>query len=234
METRRRTPSARGCKHDGPPATKLHIFDMDGTLQRGNACLELSRHVGQLDAILDIEERWAAGHVDHVEFYELCLPLWKELTPAAVEQVFASAEWLDGVSEVFADIQQRGEHAVVITGSPQFFADLLLRWGPCSVHGAGVEVGVQPVLERVVTPESKITLTHELLDHHGLTVVDCVAYSDSGSDIPLFRALPLTVAVNASDSLKAVATAVYDGGDLRGAYAAGRALLEGTPCRTSE
>ena len=54
--------------------SRLHIFDMDGTLLRGSACLELSRHMGQIDAVDEIEAKWSVGKVGHVEFYELCLP----------------------------------------------------------------------------------------------------------------------------------------------------------------
>lgn len=202
---------------------------MDGTLLRGNACLELSRHVGQLEAILEIEARWTRGEVGHVEFYELCLPLWKGLAAADVESVFAGVRWLDGVDEVFADIARRGEHAAVITGSPQFFAELLLARGFCSAYGAVVEAGLRPDPETVVTPESKVTIARELMREHGVAVTDCVAYGDSPSEIPLFRAMPHSVAVNASEDLKRIAAAVYDGDDLRGAYAAGRALLGDEP-----
>ena len=95
--------------------SKLHIFDMDGTLLRGSACLDISRYMGQIEAVDAIEARWAAGGVGHVEFYELCLPLWAGLTDADVETVFANAGWLDGVADVFADIAARDEHSAVIS-----------------------------------------------------------------------------------------------------------------------
>jgi len=209
--------------------SKLHIFDMDGTLLRGSACLELSRHMGKLDAVSEIEERWSVGGVGHVEFYELCLPLWKGMSEADIDEVFAVTRWLDGVAAVWADIARRDEHSAVITLSPQFFADRLLSWGLGSAHGAVVHAGAVPDPELVMTPASKLGVAKELIQRYGLDEDDCVAYGDSSSDIPLFTLLRHTVAVNGTKSLREVAAISYDGSDLRGAYAAGRALLTRQP-----
>jgi phosphoserine phosphatase len=206
--------------------SKLHIFDMDGTLLRGSACLDLSRHMGQLEKVNEIEARWSVGGVGHVEFYELCLPLWEGLTEDDVDAVFGLSDWLDGIPNVWEDIASREEHSAVITLSPQFFADRLLRWGLGSAHGAGVYAGAVPDPKVVLTPDAKVTVAEELMERYGVGEDECVAYGDSASDIPLFRRLRNTVAVNGTDSLKAVAAASYDGPDLRGAYRRGRGLLE--------
>lgn len=209
--------------------TRLHIFDMDGTLLSGSACLELSRHMGQLDPVSEIEDRWGRGEVSHVAFYELCLPLWTGLGRNDVDAVFSNVAWLAGIEEVWADIRERGEHSAVITLSPQFFADQLLKWGLHSAHGALVEAGVQPDPALVLTPESKVTVALELMDRYGLCGHDVVAYGDSASDLPLFELLPNTVAVNGTEAIRAVAAATYEGADLRGAYAEGRRLLSRAP-----
>lgn len=205
--------------------TKLHIFDMDGTLLAGSACLEVSRHLGVLNAINVIEEAWGRGEVGHVEFYELCLPLWEGLTEHDVDQSFAATAWLDGIPCVWADIARRGEHSAVISLSPQFFVDKLLEWGVETVHGAVVHPSTPLDRALVLTPHGKLQVADELMQAYGVTAQDCVAYGDSSSDIPLFQRLRHTVAVNGSESIRAVAAAHYQGRDLREAYAAGRKLL---------
>jgi phosphoserine phosphatase len=207
--------------------TKLHVFDMDGTLLRGSACLEVSRHLGHLDAVHAVEDAWGRGEVGHVEFYELLLELWQGLTDDDIDEVFGVTAWLDGIQEVWADIAQRGEHSAVISLSPQFFVDRLLPWGAASVHGAGVHPATPLDATLVLSPEAKVTIVTELLERYGLTESDCVAYGDSSSDVPLFQHLRNTVAVNGSEAVRAVAAAHYDGSDLREAYALGRALLDG-------
>jgi len=214
--------------------SKLHVFDMDGTLLQGSACLEVSRHMGNLEAINVIEEAWGRGEVGHVEFYELCLPLWEGLTAADIDQVFAATPWLAGVEEVLNDIARRGERSAVVSLSPQFFVDRLLGWGATSVHGAEVVAGQELEPALVLTPESKPMLVRELMDRYRVGEADCVAYGDSASDIPLFEMLTNTVSVNGSTRLQGLAARHYEGADLRGAYAEGRGLLDGAPCRATK
>ena len=206
--------------------TKLHVFDMDGTLLRGSACLDISRHVGALDAVNKIEERWGRGQVGHVEFYELCIPLWSGLSEADIDDVFLATDWLDGIDEVWKDIAARGEHSAVISLSPQFFVDRLVARGVHTVHGAGVRADQQIDAAAVLTPAHKPRIVADLLTQYGLTVDDCVAYGDSASDLPLFEQLANTVAVNGSPAIVSVARAHYEGGDLREAYALGRAMID--------
>ncbi|MHB1809152.1 MAG: HAD family hydrolase [Solirubrobacteraceae bacterium] len=208
--------------------SKLHIFDMDGTLLTGSACLDISRHMGRIEEVDAIEARWTLGKVGHVEFYDLCLPLWEGLSERDVDEVFARARWIEGIAEVFEDIAARGERSAVITLSPQFFVERLLAWGLHSAHGAGVWAGRAPDPAAVLTPVSKVKLARELMKRYEAEQDDCVAYGDSASDVPLFEMLSHTVAVNGSERLRELAAASYDGGDLREAYALGRELLEGS------
>ncbi|MFN8163666.1 MAG: HAD-IB family phosphatase [Solirubrobacterales bacterium] len=205
--------------------SKLHIFDMDGTLLPGSASLELSRHMGQLEAVEAIEERWSRGEVGHVEYYEISLPLWTGLSDEDVEEVFRAIAWVDRIPEVWADIARRGERSAVISLSPQFFAERLLRWGLHSAHGAEVEAGVFPDPSLVLTPDSKVEIAEELMQRYGVGASDCVAYGDSVSDVPLFDLLSNTVAVNGTEALRRAAAASYEGADLWAAYEMGRDLL---------
>jgi HAD superfamily phosphoserine phosphatase-like hydrolase len=206
--------------------TKLHIFDMDGTLLAGSACLELSRRAGHIDAVEEMEERWGRGELGHVEFYELLLPLWAELGEEDIEEVFAGSAWLEGIEEVWRDIEARGERSVVITMSPQFFAEKLLGLGLHEAFGAEVLAGGEVVPERVLTPEMKVYIATEVLERGGRGAEDTVAYGDSASDLPLFEILDNTVSVNGSESLAEHAALAYRGNDLREAYRLGRLLLD--------
>jgi phosphoserine phosphatase len=204
----------------------LHVFDMDGTLLRGSACLEISRAVGVLEETLAIEDAWIRGAISDNGFWERCLPLWEGLSEAQIDSAFAATPWLDGVEAVFGDIRARDEHSVVITQSPTFFVERLQRWGASYTFGSLVSPGNCKGADMMVSSRDKLRITEELLARLGLTVNDCVVYGDSSTDTALFESLTHTVAVNAKEPIRTLARVSYEGTDFWAAYQAGRRLLD--------
>jgi phosphoserine phosphatase len=202
--------------------SRPHIFDMDGTLLRGStASLEIARRLGCLPELRRLEAAFASGTVDTRGFAAEVCRLWQELTPGLVEEVFARAPWIGGIADVLADIRRRGERSVVVTMSPDFFASRLTALGADEVVASGfppLPFRAAPDPARILTPADKITVADRVRAAAGLDRESCVAYGDSGSDIPLFRELRHTMAVNADDALRSLARYHYDGDDLRVAY----------------
>jgi phosphoserine phosphatase len=207
--------------------TKLHIFDMDGTLLRSTASVEISKMIGALPDAIAIEDGWREGVISDVGFWERCLEMWEPglVNELSIDAAFHAAPWMEGIEEVFTDIAARGEHIAVITQSPQFFVDRLRRWGAHSTYGTQVAPGLAVYEENLISPEDKVKIVVDLLEAKGLTETSCVAYGDSTSDVPLFEWLPNTVAINASQHVKSLARASYEGNDLRSAYHAARGLF---------
>ena len=207
----------------------LHIFDLDGTLLRGStASLEIARALGASEDLVQLESAFALGHLDTRAFARELGALWRGLDSATVDVAFANAPWIGNIERVVADIHERGEHAALITMSPNFFADLLVRFGIDHTAGSGfpaLPLISAPEPERILTPESKVGIADGLLSDYGLSREQCVAYGDSGSDVPLFLALEKTVAINATPALAGISRQRYDGDDLWEAYSAARVLL---------
>ncbi|WP_327588189.1 HAD-IB family phosphatase [Nonomuraea sp. NBC_00507] len=207
----------------------LHVFDMDGTLLEGStASLQIARHLGSTEKLVELETRFAAGEIDTRGFAAAIHELWRDLTPSAVAEAFAASPWLTGIREVCTDIRERGERCVVITMSPDFFARHLLELGFDAVVAS--QFPALPLLEpldpaKILTPRDKVRIVEEMCEQYDLVRSRCVAYGDSMSDAPLFRWLTKTVAVNADHHLSELATVSYRGNDLAEAYALGRALL---------
>ncbi|WP_408608318.1 HAD family hydrolase [Actinocorallia populi] len=213
-----------------PRMSRLHVFDLDGTLLRDTtAGLEIARRLGCLADLELLEEDFARGLLDTRGFAAGLCRLWHDLQEAVVTEAFAAAPWIGGMAEVFSDIARRGEHAIVITMSPDFFARGLLAHGLREVVAS--RFPSLPLREAadpsgILTPADKVTAVDRVLASLSLSRHDCVAYGDSGSDIPLFQALPHTVAVNATPSLRALTTEHYDGDDLRVPYERARRRLD--------
>lgn len=210
--------------------TRLHIFDMDGTLLPGTtASLEIARSLGCLPELLQLEAAFAGGKLDTRGFAAEICQLWHELTPELAAEAFTWSPWIRGLAEVLADIRDRGEYSAVVTMSPDFFANQLTGFGAAEVVASGfpaLPFRELPDPARILTPADKIAATDRIRALLGIGRDSCIAYGDSGSDIPLFRELSHTVAVNASDALRALARYRYEGDDLRAAYRIARKAID--------
>lgn len=207
----------------------LHVLDLDGTLLHGTtANLEIARARGDLDILIAMESAFTSGTMTTHEFSAELRRLWHDLTAAEVAEIVAASPWIDGIAEVCDDIRGRGERSVLITMSPNFFAEAVLSHGVDLVHAAKFpplpfRAALDP--SGVLEPADKVRLVQAELTAADLSIRSCVAYGDSLSDEPLFRALEHTVGVNPSGALAEIAAATYVGTDLREAYQLGRELL---------
>ncbi|MEU3352134.1 HAD-IB family phosphatase [Streptomyces sp. NPDC037389] len=203
--------------------TRLHLFDLDGTLIHGSAAaVEISRQLGLEKEIGELERAFAAGELVPSRFAQLAVELWAELTEAQVTDAFEGAPWLAGIREVWAAIRTRGERCAVISLSPGFFVERLLDWGADAAHGSRwpsvpFRDPVDPA--GILDASAKVRIADELCGQYGLGRADCVAYGDSMSDARLFAEVPVSVAVNADHHVRGIASYAYDGLDLREAYA---------------
>lgn len=202
--------------------SRLHLFDLDGTLIHGSAAaVEISRQLGLEPEIGELERAFAAGELTPPRFAELAVELWGELTEAEVAAAFEGAPWLAGIRDVWADITARGERCAVISLSPGFFVERLLDWGADAAHGSlwpsvPFRDPVDPA--GILDAAAKVRIADELCARFGLTRADCVAYGDSMSDARLFAMVPVSVAVNADHHVRDLASHHYTGLDLREAY----------------
>ncbi|NUK24211.1 HAD-IB family phosphatase [Streptomyces lunaelactis] len=198
---------------------RLHIFDLDGTLIRGSAApVEISRQLGLLDEIGELERDLTAGRIGPPEYAVRVRALWTDLTEAHVAAAFEAAPWLDGIQEVWREIREAGDYCAVISLSPSFFVERLLAWGAHAAHGSRFpEVPfTRPVDPAgILNAAAKVKIADRLCAEFGVGLDRCVAYGDSMSDAEIFAAVPTTVAMNADHHLSGLATYAYTGGDLR-------------------
>lgn len=208
----------------------LHIFDMDGTLLQGTtASLEISRRLDRVRPLEDLEARFSSGEITTDEFAVHIHRLWHDLTDEVVAAVVSAVPWMEGISDVCADISARGEVSMLITMSPDFFAEHLRAQGIDIIYASRFPAlpfvaAVDP--RGILTPADKVHLAEKERVERGLPKAACVAYGDSLSDEPLFAALDNTVAVNADLRLEKTARLAYRGSNLREPYVQASALLD--------
>jgi phosphoserine phosphatase len=210
----------------------LHVFDMDGTLLLGStATLEISRALGLEARAAELESRLSDGTIGPHEFARSLSSLWHGLTPERVHHAFLASPWIQGIQDVMTAIRDRGDHSLLVTMSPNFFADHLLGFGletVVSTQFPPLPLDHPPSDCNVMTPCGKLRVVDSRLQELGLERSCCLAYGDSASDLPLFEALDFTIALNSAPCLRRHTRLSYEGTDLRTPF---RTLLA---CRTEQ
>ncbi|MGP3978579.1 HAD family hydrolase [Streptomyces sp. 8N114] len=216
----------------GERRPRLHLFDLDGTLLYGSAAsVEISQQLGVEREIQQLERAFAERKLTPPQFALRACALWSALTDEIVSAAFAEAPWLAGIREVWADIRANGERCAVISLSPDFFVRRLQNWGADVTHGSrwpevpraipngSTKYPMRPLDPAgILSPSSKVKIAKELCAQFGVRPQDCVAYGDSLSDAELFATVPVSVAVNADQHVRSLASHHYTGRDLRDAY----------------
>ena len=200
----------------------LHLFDLDGTLLHGTAApVEISRQLGLDAEIAELERDFVARRIDPWQYAVRVRALWADLTDAQVTAAFEGAPWLSGIRETWAEIREGGDYCAVISLSPSFFVERLLMWGAHAAYGSRFPAVpfTEPVNPAgILNAAAKVKIADRLCEEFGVEWSDCIAYGDSLSDVELFGAVPVSVAVNADQRLVGLATHSYVGRDLRKAY----------------
>ncbi|WP_328872518.1 HAD-IB family phosphatase [Streptomyces sp. NBC_00287] len=201
---------------------RLHLFDLDGTLLHGtSAPVEISRQLGLEAETVALDRAISEGRIGPPEYAVRVHALWAPLTEAHVTTAFEGAPWLDRIREVWAEIRQQGDYCAVVSLSPSFFVERLTGWGAHAAHGSRFPAlpFTEPVDPAgVLSAAAKVLIADRLCAEFGVTRADCIAYGDSMSDMDLFAAVPISVAVNADNHLSGLATHSYMGRDLWEAY----------------
>jgi len=208
---------------------RAHIFDMDGTLLHGtSAPVLLATAIGTVEALHELEERFAAGAATSVEFARALHEMWGVVEADIVRNVFAAAPLLSNVREVVADIHERDERACLITMSPDYFAERFLDFGFDAVFGSRFPRTADAPLDEtaILDPQDKPRLAERFCADHGLALRDAIAYGDSMSDVFLFDEVGVRVSVNGDHHLEERSDIAVEGMDLLVAYRAARELVE--------
>ncbi|MFT4126004.1 MAG: haloacid dehalogenase-like hydrolase [Gordonia sp. (in: high G+C Gram-positive bacteria)] len=138
-----------------------------------------------------------------------------------------ASPWIGNLREVFADIAARGETAIVVSMSPLFFVERLVRWGVRHVYASRNPIGEPFDASHVLADVDKIDIVERYATAGSFDRARVVAYGDSYTDVPLFGSGIASVSVNGTEAVEALAAQRYRGENLWEAYTLGRGLVSG-------
>lgn len=187
------------------------FFDVDGTLVPGTTSgAFLAERVGHLDEMAAAEAAYAAGELDNEAVCHIDARGYAGLAVAAVTEWLEDLPLIGGIDEAVTECRRRGYIPVIAS----------LAWdivGSYLVHRFDFEAWCGPRLEAVdgvFTGRCATTLDEwgkrdfalGFCAKQGLDPLAAFAIGDSRSDLPLFRAVGASVALNASAAAREAAT----------------------------
>lgn len=197
------------------------FFDVDGTLVPGtSSSVFLAGFLGHGDALAKAEDAYASGDLDNRQVSELDAAGWAGVPEDQVSGWLDGLPLVSGITETVTWCRQNGLVPVLATlaWSPvgSYLAE---RFGFQGFRGPRLETAGGRFTGRVARHfdeydkrDFALARAREL----ELAPRSCGAVGDSRSDLPLFAAVGLSVAFNASAGAREAATATVDGDDLRG------------------
>jgi phosphoserine phosphatase len=196
------------------------FFDIDGTLVPSMSSSSfLAKRLGHEHALDAAEQRYAEGELTNEEVSVIDAEGWRGTPTSTV------AAWLDelpliaGIDAVVAWCVERDVEPVLASLAWQPVGEAIARrhgftanGGP-RVHVVGSDY--DGAVAQHFNEYDKRDRALQLAVERGVPIDHCCAIGDSRSDLPLFDALPASLALNADAMARAAASVAVDTKDLR-------------------
>ena len=196
------------------------FFDVDGTLvPQTSSSQYLAGFLGHLEVLRRAEDAYADGRMDNRQVSLLDAAGWRGRGREEVSGLLADLPLVTGIHEVVIWCRNHdvAPYLATLAWEPvgRFLCDefgFAGACGPVPTQRDGVYTGS---VDRHVDEFDKRDFAMSVAADLGLPASACAAVGDSRSDLPLFSAVGCSIAFNAGEALRAVATASVAGPDLR-------------------
>jgi phosphoserine phosphatase len=199
---------------------RLACFDLDGTLVRGTS---VSRHLadrfGQNEQMAALERRYAAGTISNSVVAEEQARSFRGTPLPEVVGKLGDIACIDGIDPTLAALRERGIESLLGTVTWSFAAEeFRRRHGFAAVSGTVIDLdpGGVPTggVRRHFDEWDKLEFVASYCGASGIDLAECIAIGDSRSDVPLFEAVGLSIALNATSQAREAASVALDTEDL--------------------
>jgi phosphoserine phosphatase len=196
------------------------VFDLDGTLlRRTTVSMLLGGHLGHAETVNELERAFAAGEISSHAVADATAASYAGRTTDEIRAVLDGASWIEGIDETLHALERAGCQVLLATITWRFAAELLQeRHGFAAVSGTELEIADGVIggdVTRYFDEHDKLRFVEDWCAQRGISLADVAAIGDSRSDLPLFRRVGHSVAINATPDAREAATYAIDTEDLR-------------------
>jgi phosphoserine phosphatase len=191
-----------------PP--RLVCFDLDGTLiPRTSVSLFMAERLGHSVTLQALEDRYRRGTISSAEIALASAAAYAGLPIPRIDRTLAEIPLIAGIEPTLAALSARGIRKLLTTVTWRFAAEAFQRrFGFDAVCGTEMSVcdgRLTGQVSRHCDEYGKLEFVRDQCRDFGIDLSECAAVGDSRSDIPLFRAVGLAIAFNASPDAAAAA-----------------------------
>ncbi|TPG05203.1 HAD family hydrolase [Curtobacterium flaccumfaciens] len=198
----------------------IAFFDIDGTLVPSMSSSSfLAEHFGHQHALDAAEQRYAAGELTNEEVSVIDAEGWRGTETRTVAEWLEGLPLIAGIDAVVAWCVDHDVEPVLASLAWQPVGEAIARRHGFTANGGPRVHVVGTVYDGTVAEHfneyDKRDRALQLAAERGVPIDHCCAIGDSRSDVPLFEALPTSLALNAGSMARAAASAAVDTKDLR-------------------
>ncbi|MEW2016135.1 HAD-IB family phosphatase [Rhodococcus sp. NPDC076796] len=191
------------------------FFDIDGTLVPSvSSASFLAARLGHQQELDDAEQRYSAGELTNEQVSVIDAEGWRGVNTSTIDRWLDDLPLIAGIDEVVAWCRSNRFEPVLASLAWQPVSSSIARRYGFTKNG-GPRVGVSGLTYDGTVAEhfneyDKRDRALALAAERAIPTQRCCAIGDSRSDIPLFDALPTSLALNGGASAREAATAEID------------------------
>lgn len=206
----------------GNPQTdrwRLACFDLDGTLVTGTSVSQhLADRLGQGEQMAALERRYAAGEISNSVVAEETASSYRGIPLEKVVTHLSDIPCIKGIDVTLAALGERQIESLLCTVTWSLAAEeFRRRHGFVAASGTEIELedGIPTgSVQRHFDEWDKLDFVASYCETRGIDLAHCIEIGDSRSDIPLFRAVGFSIALNATPQAREAASITLDTADL--------------------
>lgn len=179
----------------------------------------LADRFGQSEQMAELERRYAAGEISNSVVAEEQARGYRGIPLPQVVEKLSDIACIGGIDPTLAALRRRGIVSLLGTVTWTFAAaEFGRRHGFAAVSGTEIDLGPGEVptggVKRHFDEWDKLEFVTSYCEANGIDLAECIAVGDSRSDVPLFGAVGLSIALNATPQAREAASVALDTEDL--------------------
>lgn len=163
----------------------------------------------------ELERRYATGDISNSAVAEVQARSYRGVPLPQVVEKLSDIVCIDGIDSTLATLRERGIESLLCTVTWTFAAEEFgRRHGFAAVSGTEIDLdpGGVPTgrVKRHFDEWDKLEFVASYCAANGIDLAECIAVGDSRSDVPLFEAVGLSIALNATSQAREAASVALD------------------------